>query len=167
MATTPADQRTMLLAAALFVAALAIFAVRSLKAGSAIAMRAVPTADLQTLSSFLMPLGSSSLLATSPAGTIVVARDPFVAKAVAAEQGPLRTTANPVQPTTAKSQPWVVSSILVEGSRRSAIVNDVWVTVGDSLGGGSHLTAVEPDHIVVTDAKGIRHTVPIQGGESW
>ena len=72
-----------------------------------------------------------------------------------------------VRPTKVEGGHWVVSSILFEGSEKSAIVNNAWVTIGDTLGGGSRLTAVESDHIVVTDAKGVRHKVPIQGGESW
>lgn len=156
----------MLVAAALFAAALAIFAVRSIKAGKAIEGRPLPLADLQTLSSFLGPLPDPSVLAVAATGTIVIARDPFAPTAVARGQAPSRTTVDASSPTKAEGQQWVVSTILLEGSRKSAIVNNAWVTIGDALGGGSRLTAVERDHIVVTDAKGIRHTVPIQGGES-
>jgi hypothetical protein len=107
-------------------------------------------------------------LASATTSGIVVARDPFVAVELAPISG---TSSGSVSATSPRipsaAQPWVVSSILVEGSNRSAIVNNTWVTVGDSLAGGSHLTAVERDHVVVTDAQGVRHTVSIQGGESW
>lgn len=168
MATTPTDQqRSTLVATALFAVALAIVAFRSIKGANAIESRPLPAADLQAVSSFLLPLPEASVLASTGAGTMVVIRDPFAPSAVAPVKGPIRTTVDAPLPTKVEGQHWVVSTILVEGSKKSAIVNNAWVTIGDPLGGGSHLTAVERDHIVVTDAKGIRHNVPIQGGESW
>jgi len=62
------------------------------------------------------------------------------------------------------SQQWVVSSILFEESRRSAIVNNAWVNVGDPLGNGARVTAIERKYVIVTDANGTRHVVPIKGG---
>ena len=97
---------------------------------------------------------------------MVVTRDPFAPTSFVGVRVPVGTAVEASRPTTGEGQHWVVSSILFEGSKRSAIVNNAWVSVGDALGGGSRLTAVERDHIVVTDAKGVRHVVPIQGGES-
>jgi hypothetical protein len=62
------------------------------------------------------------------------------------------------------SQQWVVSSILFEDTKRSAIVNNTWVGVGDPLGGGARVTAIERKYVIVTDANGTRHVVPIRGG---
>ena len=167
MATKPADQQRMiLLSIALLVAALAIVGLRSIKSARAIAARALPTTDLSLITSVLRPLPGEAVLAQDSTGTMVVARDPFAPSGVAASQTP-KTATNPLRPTTGGGRHWVVSSILFEGTEKSAIVNNAWVTIGDSLGGGSHVTAIESDHIVVTDAKGVRHTVRIQGGELW
>ena len=158
----------MFIAAALFAVALMIFAARAIKTGEQIGAFPLPAADLDAISSFLSPLPAPSSGRT-PVGNhdIVIERDPFLPAGVASSQVRAATGrgATPVKPTS--KQPWVVSTIMIEGVRRSAIVNDEWVNVGDPLTGGSRLTAVEPDHIVVTDAKGIRHRVPIQGGEPW
>jgi hypothetical protein len=171
MATRPADQqRPVLIAAAIFAVALALVAARSINASAAIEVRPLPPADMQAIASFLRPLADTPRLAGNVTSGMLVTRDPFVmfvVAPVASIRSPAGTTVNSSSPKSASTQPWVVSTILVEGSRKSAIVNNMWVTVGDSLGGGSHLTEVEADHIVVTDAKGIRHKVSIQGGESW
>jgi hypothetical protein len=172
MATAPADQqRPVFIAAALFAVALMVFATRALKTGGEIAALPLPAADLDAISSFLSPLSPLPQAPTdrtsADAGNVVIARDPFVATGVASSQAPFPGARVGTPPKPTSRQPWIVSTILLEGTRKSAIVNDVWVTVGDSLAGGSRLTAVERDHIVVTDAKGIRHNVPIQGGESW
>jgi hypothetical protein len=168
MATTAGDQqRLTMLAAALFASALTIVALRTITAGREVAARALPVTDLQSLSPFLGPLRDSPTSAKNVTNAIVVARDPFAPTRVARTENPARTTVDAHVSTATAGEPWIVSTILVDGSRKSAIVNDAWVTVGDALGGGSHLTAVERDHIVVTDAKGVRHKVPIEGGESW
>lgn len=167
MATTAGDQqRLQMLAAALFAAALTIVALRTIKAGREVAVLPLPVTDLQSLSPFLGPLRDSTATARNFTGAVVLARDPFAPTRVADAKNPARTTVG-AHVSTAASEPWIVSSILVDGSTKSAIVNDAWVNIGDALGGGSRLTAVERDHIVVTDAKGVRHKVPIQGGESW
>jgi hypothetical protein len=167
MATAPADQRPMLISAALFAVALGILAVRYIKGSTDVESRPLPAGDVHALSAFVAPLPDTSVLASAATSGIVVARDPFVAVELAPISGTSRGSASATSPRIpSAAQPWVVSSILVEGSNRSAIVNNAWVTVGDSLAGGSHLTAVERDHVVVTDAQGVRHTVSIQGGES-
>ena len=169
MATAAGDQQRMrMVAATLLVSALTIVAQRMIKAGGEVGTLPLPVADLQSLSPFLGPLRDSSRLAKSVGNdAIVITRDPFAPPRVARADAPSRTTVGALVPTATGVEHWVVSTILFEGPKKSAIVNDAWVTVGDSLGGGSRLTAVERDHIVVTDAKGVRHKVPIQGGELW
>jgi hypothetical protein len=168
---TPAveQQRMAMAAAALLASALTFLALRSIRDGRVVEARALPAADMATLSPYLRPLRELSKLARGNSNTVAVARDPFSATAAAGGGTPPRIAVGSPTPASAQAggAQWVVSSILVEGSKKSAIVNDMWVTIGDTLGGGSHLTAVERDHIVVTDARGVRHNVPIQGGESW
>jgi hypothetical protein len=160
------QRTTMLGVVALLASALTIVAYRTITSARELEARPLPNADLQSLAPYLQPLSDTSILAQGAANTMVVPRDPFVASGVARAGLPIRMTLDSNRSTSAGEQHWVVSSILVEGSKKSAIVNDAWVTIGDTLGGGSRLTAVERDHIVVTDAKGVRHKVPIQGGES-
>jgi hypothetical protein len=155
----------MVLAGITAVTALAAFVtLRSIAAGQQLAGKPLASADLQSLAAYLAPLPDSSRLAQDGPITMVVAHDPFLsAAAPAGSQSPTRAGAG------TRSKPsegqWVVSSILLEGAKRSAIVNNVWVTVGDAVGSGAKVTAIEPDHVIVTDAKGVRHTVSIQGGE--
>lgn len=169
MAPAAADQqRLSWLAVALFVSALTIVARRTIQGGREVGARALPVADLQSLSPYLTPLSDTSALAKSVSNAMVVTRDPFAPTGVARSgNSSSRTTVDGHLPMAASGENWVVSTIVFEGSKKSAIVNNAWVTIGDTLGGGSRLTAVERDHVVVTDAKGVRHKVPIQGGESW
>jgi hypothetical protein len=170
MAPTAADQQQRLswLAVALFVSSLTIVARRTIQGGREVGARAQPIADLQSVSPYLIALSDTSGLAKSGGRPMVVTRDPFAPTGIARSgNSSSRTPVDGHLPIAAGGENWVVSTILFEGSKKSAIVNNAWVTIGDTLSGGSRLTAVERDHIVVTDAKGVRHKVPIQGGESW
>jgi hypothetical protein len=167
MVTAPADQqRPLFLAAALFAVALTILGTRSIKSAGALIARPLPLADLDAISSFLRPL-PETLSEQVNNGSVGVNRDPFGPAGMVLSRTPVVVSGTAVTRKPTAAQPWLVSTILVEGSQRAAIVNEVWVTVGDSLAGGARVTAVERDHIVVTDAKGIRHNVPVQGGEMW
>jgi hypothetical protein len=165
MPTKPSDRHIVVAAAGgILTVALAAVALRSIASAAEVAKVPVATAGLETLAAFTKPLPTSSGLARPGTGTMVVARDPFF---------PVRS---PVVNTAANSRPratgttgtrrdgWVVTSILIEGSRRSALVNDAWVSVGDALGAGSRVSAIERDHVVVTDALGARHVLSIQRG---
>jgi hypothetical protein len=96
-----------------------------------------------------------------PSGRIFDGRDPFAPVTPRAEvRRPIVAT-----PTSAPaSARWVVSSILFMDSARSAIVNDAWVSVGDRLAGGARVTEIGRKHVVVTDAVGTRHVVPLKEG---
>jgi len=155
----------MVLAGILAVSGLAaVVTLRSIKAGQDAAGKPLAGGDLQSLAAYLAPLPDSGRLAQDGPITMVVARDPFLsAAALAGAQSQIR--ANGATRSKPSEGQWVVSSILLEGAKRSAIVNNVWVTIGDAVGSGAKITAIEPDHVVVTDANGVRHTVSIQGGE--
>jgi hypothetical protein len=166
MPQKPTDRRRSLVAAAaaIFVV-LWILSLRAIATGQEAAGRALPPGDPAALMPFIVPLGQRSLLAQADSDTMVVQRDPFVSPTIVRSNRSAATATGANSPTKDEEPRWVVAAILVEQSRRSALVNDAWVTIGDPLGGGSHLTAVERDHIIVTDARGVRHIVPIQGGE--
>jgi hypothetical protein len=160
-----ADRRRVSLAAlAILAMALAAVALRTVNAAAAAAAKPLPTADFQSLTAFLAPLPDSTRLADLGRGSMVGDRDPFEST-----RPPLGTTVRSPgdlvsRPKTGGSQQWVVSSILFEESRRSAIVNNAWVNVGDPLGNGARVTAIERKYVIVTDANGTRHVVSIQGG---
>jgi hypothetical protein len=169
----PADRnRLMMVAAAVLAVALAGLSSRSIKLARAMAAAPVPDTNLGSLSSFLGPLADSSAVTAGSGRTLVVTRDPFAPAGGMRPRPPLGGSVIPgtaQAPRPAANEPrqrWVVSSILMEGSKKSALVNNAWVTVGDPLGGGSRLAAIERDHVIVTDANGTRHKVPVQGGES-
>lgn len=164
---TPATdrQRNILIGVAVTSVALAAFAMRTLSAATVVAAKPLPKADLQTVTAFLGPLPDSTSLAGVAAGFMVEDRDPFGAATIASNPRVRNTGADSSRPKAAEGRQWVVSSILFEDTKRSAIVNNAWVSVGDPVGGGARLTAIERKHVVVTDANGTRHIVSIQGGE--
>jgi hypothetical protein len=114
----------------------------------------------------LIPYASTPLPSVNPTEfrrVVVASRDPFRTVQMAplvAQSGDQPTTRGKA---TAEDV-WDVSAILITESRRAAVINDMLVTIGGPLPGGSHLTAVERDHVVVTDSKGERRTININRG---
>lgn len=157
-------QRFTLIGIAILSMALAAAGVRVVNGASVVAQKALPTTDFQSLTAYLGPLSDSTSLAGVRSGTMVVDRDPFGSVAQVSSRPARSAGVSVSRPTTGVGRQWVVSSILFEESRRSAIVNNAWVGVGDPLGGGARVTAIERKHVIVTDANGVRHIVPIQGG---
>ena len=160
----PDRQRVSLIAIAVISLALSTLAVRVVSGAAAVAAKPVPAADLQALGAFMAPLASAPSLADVGAGTMVGDRDPFGSVASAPRASVSGSSAQVSRPKAGGGQQWVVSSILFEDSKRSAIVNNAWVGVGDPLGGGARVTAIERKYVIVTDANGNRHVVSIQGG---
>ena len=157
-------QRMLLIGIAVVSMAMAAVALQVIARAGVVAARPLPAADVQNLTAYLGPLPDSTRLAEVEPGTMVVDRDPFGFVAPVTRASVRSAVGSATRPTSGAGQQWVVSSILFEESRRSAIVNNAWVGVGDPLGGGARVTAIERKHVIVTDANGIRHVVPIQGG---
>ena len=162
---TPATDRPRLALVVTAVASvgLAALSVRILDAASVTVAKQVPVNDLRSLTAYLAPLPDSASLAVGAFGSMLGEPDPFGAPAPAGRAEAAGVTPSGSAPAKGSSQQWVVSSILFEDSRRSAIVNDAWVNVGDPLDGGARLAAIERKFVVVTDARGNRLTVPLQG----
>src|SRR3954467_3231302 len=161
---TPATDRKRLALVAVAVGSvgLAVLSFKVLNAAAVTVAKPIPVADIQSLSAYLAPLSDSTSLAVSGNGTMVGQSDPF-GPTVPSERTPGRGVAPSGTPMRGAVQRWAVSSILFEGSKRSAIVNNAWVSVGDPLDGGARVAAIERKYVVVTDAKGNRQVVPIQG----
>lgn len=156
-------QRLALVLIAIASAGLTALSVRALNAASLSAAKQVPAADLHSLSAYLAPLPDTASLAIGAFGSMLGRPDPFGA----VPPGGRSTAATNVVPSATVSDParpqWVVSSILFEDSKRSAIVNDAWVSVGDRLVGDARVAVIERQYVVVTDSKGKRQVVPLQG----
>jgi hypothetical protein len=161
---TPATDRPRLALAAIAIASLALtgLSVRVLDGAGRAASRQVPASDLRNISAYLAPLPDTTSLAVVPVGSMVGESDPFGAPA-RVSHGSSTATPSGAAAASGSSQQWVVSSILFEDSKRSAILNDAWVSVGDPLAGGARVAAIERKHVVVTDAAGKRQIVPLQG----
>ncbi len=63
-----------------------------------------------------------------------------------------------------RSEPWIVSTIMITEARRVAVVNGLLVSVGSGLTGGAHVAGIEPDYVVIAEAGGRRREVPVRGG---
>src|SRR5690349_7866888 len=147
-----ATDRPRLALAAIAIASvgLTLLSIKVVNAATRTAAKPLPANDLRSLSAYLAPLPDTTRLAVVPVGSMVGESDPFGAplpvSRIPSGSVPSNTTS------AGSSQQWVVSSILFESSKRSAIVNDAWVSVGDPLAGGAHVSAIERKHVVVTDA---------------
>jgi len=62
---------------------------------------------------------------------------------------------------------WVLSAIMITGSRRVAVVNDSLVSVGAAVGGGATVAAIEPDHVILIESGGARRELRVQPGSQW
>lgn len=165
MSNKPSDRHIVVVAAGgILTVALAAIALRSIASAAALVRVPVATGDLETLAAFTRPLPQAVDLAAASTGSMVVARDPFFPVRSPAVSIPANSVQRPAETAGGRREAWVVTSILIEGTRRSALMNDAWVSVGDALGAGSRVTAIERDHVVVTDALGARHVLPIQRG---
>jgi hypothetical protein len=132
------------------------------------ASAAVPNPGLSHLTPFAGGV-SDSMLAAPVDESVTLRRDPFASRTAAPAPrlgfdvtgATMDTTTRPkiVEPK------WHVSAILIGGAQRAAIINDVLVRVGDTLPGGTKLTSVEQDRVVLTESNGTAHTVAVREGE--
>lgn len=77
------------------------------------------------------------------------------------------TEAQPVAAPPATAEPrWVASAILITADRRSAVIDDRIVSVGDVLGGGARVVAIERDHVEIVTPSGVRRRLTVQQGET-
>jgi hypothetical protein len=145
---------------------IAVFGWRAMRAPTRLGP--VPTsisvADLEALLPYAQPgtgVPRTPRVQPEPAA---VARDPFTAV-----ETPIRVSRGPagdVPKVVTTQRELSVTAILITESRRAAVINDVLVSLGDQLPGGSRLIAVERDHVIVTDAKGARRTINVNDGNS-
>ena len=127
----------------------------------AAAPAASPVADLEPLLPYAAPPADTARVAALTPPTPLISRDPFVAEApvvVAVQSG------RPTEPPRAETNAPTLTAVLITQSRRAAVINDVLVDLGSRLGDGTRLTAVERDHVVLTDANGVRRTLTLSDG---
>jgi len=121
----------------------------------------VPNPNLAQLAPYTSPLSDTLRTLPSSSDSITPRRDPFLGQPIphAAEEKPAAD--EPQTRPRNNAEAWRVTTTLMAGSRRAALINDELVYVGDPLPDGSRLTTVERDHVVVTDQKGAAHTVAV------
>ncbi|MFI5230225.1 MAG: hypothetical protein ACHQWU_14215 [Gemmatimonadales bacterium] len=119
-----------------------------------------PVADLEPLLPFAAPAADTARVAALSPGTAPVFRDPFVAVPTLAAVQAGRPNEQPKP----EDESLILSAVLITQSRRAAVINDVLVDLGGRIAGGPRLTAVERDHVVLTDANGVRRTLTLSDG---
>ena len=109
----------------------------------------------------------SDAVAASPiVGDSVVGRDAAAAQSTRVALQSTKPVESRVRPRVAPQPKWHVSATLIVGASRAAIINDVLLSVGDSLPDGVTLTSVERDRVVLTDSRGATYTVVATEGEA-
>ncbi len=134
---------------------------RSLRGGAGTsAAAAIPNIGITDLLPYATPVADSTRVITAASAPAAPVRDPFAAQATARPPEPRAGVTRTALPRIEKGT-WHVTTTLLSGSRRAALINDELIYVGDPLPDGSRLTTVEHDHVVVTDQKGAAHTVAV------
>jgi hypothetical protein len=123
-----------------------------------------PGPQLAQLAPFATPIPDSVRLAPSSMDAGVVSRDPFVMRGMPRLVTSSGSASAPRQQADEPRAEWKVTTTMIAGARRAALINDQLVYVGDPLPDGSKLTTVERDHVVVTDRKGAAHKVAVKEG---
>jgi hypothetical protein len=101
-------------------------------------------------------------LVVTALGDVPSGRDPFVSRSMPRVVASAPADSAPVtQSAKAPVPSYRVTTTLMAGTRRAALINDQLVYVGESLPDGSKLTSVERDRVVVTDHSGAAHVVVV------
>jgi hypothetical protein len=123
--------------------------------------------DVEQVAQLLPYAGAArdSDLVVVSAVDLPVVRDPFAPRSLArvVAAAPLESAASATSAETPKLPVPVyrVTTTLMAGTRRAALINDRLIYVGESLPDGSKLTMVERDRVVVTDHSGVAHSVAV------
>lgn len=111
---------------------------------------------------YASPSRESDLTVVAAPALLPPSRDAFVGRSTPRSVALASSSATPhARP---PRQPFVayhVTTTLMAGSRRAALINDQLIYVGERLPDGSRLTSVERDRVVVTDHNGTAHTVAV------
>ena len=107
--------------------------------------------QLETLANYLRPLPPTQL----PRLVEPVIRPRDVSDDFMALPGGDEPSLAPAAPT------WVVTAILITDTRRVAVVNEDLVTIGSTVRGGARVTAIERDHVVLTEPGGRRRVLRV------
>lgn len=114
---------------------------------------------IRNITPYTVPNDSVTVTPSLPGQTLLLQRDPFTATAsYRAVTRSISLVPRPAQSGAAPAR-WLVSAVLITRSRRAAVINDSLIDEGGAVPGGARLTSVEPDHVIVTDARGARHTL--------
>jgi hypothetical protein len=121
----------------------------------------IPSPELAQLIPYSAPIVDTPRILPPARDSITMPRDPFAERPLARVIAAMPDTEHAAAPKVPAEQ-WRVTTTLMAGTRRAALINDELIYVGDPLpGGGGILTSVERDHVVVKDTKGATHTVAV------
>jgi len=123
----------------------------------------VPSPQLSQLIPYSTPITDTLRIVAPATDSIALPRDPFAGRPLPRASVAQSGESSAPAPKPAADR-WTVTTTLMAGSRRAALINDNLVYVGDPLPGGGTLTSVEHDHVVVTDTKGATHKVAVKEG---
>jgi hypothetical protein len=124
-----------------------------------------PNPQVTQLLAYSAPLPDTLRLLGMGDATMAVRQDPFARPLAAPAARDRPSVAVEARVVDVEGPHWQVTAMLINGSRRAAVINDELIYVGDSVPGGGTLTAVERDRVTVTDARGASHTVAVKQGE--
>jgi hypothetical protein len=124
-----------------------------------------PGPQLAQLTAYATPIPDTLRFAPSSSDAAVITRDPFTTRGIPRVVASSGASSGPRQQADEPRAEYKVTTIMIAGGRRAALINDQLVYVGDALPDGSKLTTVERDHVVVTDRKGTAHRVTVTEGD--
>jgi hypothetical protein len=140
---------------------------RTLSAVSAAVAPPPATSDLVSLKKFLTPISDSTVAVSALGSPALISHDPFGIGATPATVATFVATRTDTTPSAKPvAGPWVVNAVMITGTYRAAIINDALVTLGNKLSDGTRLTAVERDHVVLTDTQGTKRTITVRDGNT-
>jgi hypothetical protein len=146
-------------AALLVSAATVALAVDRVASGSnGAARRRIDSAMYGDVARFMAPLRADSLiLAAAPAVRV----DPFRRSAVSVSSPVASVPGSPTVPATDARR---LTAILIADDRRVAVIDERTVTVGDVLGDGSKVSAIQSDRVFVVEKNGQWRVLTLSSG---
>jgi hypothetical protein len=120
-------------------------------------------AELELLGQYLARQPVHPLFVARPLEGIALA-DSLSALAQAGRPSPRMSALDLPRPAGVPVRRWVLSAIMITESRRVAVVNDSLVSVGERVGGGATVIAIEPDRVILLESGGARRELRMQSG---
>jgi hypothetical protein len=121
---------------------------------------ALDAAAVGDVGHFMTPVGADSMLSRF---RVNVRIDPLEARQGFAEQSDIASAGGiPTVPSSARSSNGRgLTAILIADERRVAVIDEATVSVGDVLGNGARVAAIQPDRVFVVEKNGRWRTLTL------